>query len=139
MTTLRREDAWQRRGATAAGGLMKQIAIPLALTLFVVPTIAASVDCSTASSFVAKEICTNPQLRKLDAALEQNFAGMLASDLGRPEKALRAEQERWASKRKRCTSTRCLITVYRKRLDETCGYGVVTGVHPLCTLSEDIP
>lgn len=77
-------------------------------------------------------------LKRLDVALAQNYRGMLASDFGGSKKALRDEQLKWLSQRNKCTNTKCLIDAYRARLDETCEYGVVSGVHPDCTLSKDI-
>ena len=112
--------------------------VPIALALFTSQTIAASFDCSKASTYVEREVCANSLLEKLDIALAQNYRGMLASDLGGSKKALREEQLKWIAKRNKCTNTKCLIDTYRKRLDETCDYRVVAGVHPECTLSEDI-
>lgn len=117
---------------------MKRWAVHTALVLLASQAIAASFDCSKASTYAEKEICADSLLQRLDVALAQNYKGMLASDFGGSKKALREEQLRWISQRNKCTSTKCLIDAYRKRLDETCDYGVVTGVHPECTLSEDI-
>jgi uncharacterized protein len=110
----------------------------LIFSLFSSTVFAVSFDCAKSSTFVEKAICSNPLLGKLDDALSDNYQGMLASDFGGSKKSLKAEQLKWLSRRNKCTNDECLIDVYRKRIDETCEYGVVSGVHPLCTLSEDI-
>lgn len=113
---------------------MKKYAFPSALVLFVSQAVAASFDCSKALTYVEKTICSNSMLKRLDVALTQNYRGMLASDFGGSKKALRDEQLKWLSQRNKCTNTKCIIDAYRVRLDETCEYGVVSGVHPECTL-----
>lgn len=117
---------------------MKHAALLLVFVLFSLPTFAVSFDCSKASTFVEKQICTDPLLGKLDDALSKNYKGMLASNFGGSKKSLKEEQLKWLSSRNKCTNVKCLIDAYRKRVDETCEYGVVSGVHPECTPSEDI-
>lgn len=117
---------------------MKKLAFSAVLTLLASHAIAASFDCSKASTSVERAICADSLLERLDVALTQNYRGMLASNFGGSKKALRQEQLGWISQRNKCTSTKCLIDAYRKRLNETCEYGVVSGVHPECSLSEDI-
>ena len=99
---------------------------------------AASFDCAKAGTFVEKAICADATLSRLDEVLAQNFRGMLAADLGRPASALRAEQRRWLAERDRCTDNACLLKRYRQRVDETCDYGVVRGVHPVCSMADDV-
>jgi uncharacterized protein len=117
---------------------MKTLTVPLVLALLASQAVAASFDCSKVSTYVERVICADSLLGRLDVALAENYKGKLASDFGGSKKALREEQLRWLSERNKCTNVRCLIDFYRKRIDETCEYGVITGVHPICTLSEDI-
>jgi uncharacterized protein len=98
----------------------------------------ASFDCQKAATFVEKEICKHNLLSKLDEALSENYKGMYESDFGGTKKSLKSEQLKWLSMRNKCTTTQCLIDAYRKRVDETCEYGVVSGVHPNCQMSDDI-
>jgi uncharacterized protein YecT (DUF1311 family) len=117
---------------------MKKLTVPVALALLTLQAFAASFACSKAETYVERTICTDSLLGSLDVALTENYRGMLASNFGGSKKALREKQRRWLIQRNKCTNTKCLTDAYRKRLDETCEYGVVTGVHPLCTLSEEI-
>ena len=117
---------------------MKYIALLMPMALWFSSAMAASFDCSKASSWVEKSICADPLLGKLDAALARNYQGMLASDGGDAIKAFKKEQLRWLARRNQCTSIACLSAVYRQRVDETCDYAVVSGVHPECAMADDI-
>ena len=119
---------------------MKTLTIFTALSLFALSTsaISASFPCAKATTDVEKQICADPLLNKLDEALAVNYKGMLSADFGGSPKALKAEQRKWVASRNQCKTNQCLVSLYRKRLDETCGYGVVSGMHPECTLSSDV-
>jgi uncharacterized protein len=117
---------------------MKKSIVLMIFALVNSSVFAAAFDCSKASTFVEKEICNDSLLSKLDDALSQNYKGMLESDFGNTKKSLRAEQLKWLSNRNKCTTNKCILEAYRKRVDETCEYGVVSGAHPDCTMSEDI-
>ncbi|ENA27335.1 MULTISPECIES: lysozyme inhibitor LprI family protein [unclassified Pseudomonas] len=99
---------------------------------------AVSFDCTKASTSVEKMICTDPMLSRLDDALAENYKSMLLSDFGGSKAELRNEQRIWLSKRNKCKDKACLVDAYRVRVDETCDYGVVSGIHPVCTSSEEI-
>ncbi|MCY1224516.1 hypothetical protein D9M68_82070 [compost metagenome] len=101
---------------------------------------ATSFDCKKASTVVEKTICASPLLGKLDDALTENYNAMLASDLGDgpDNKTLKKEQRAWIGQRNKCTTEQCLIDLYRKRVDDVCEVGVVSGVHPACVQSTDI-
>ncbi len=116
---------------------MKYIALLVGL-LSLTQATAASFDCRKATSFVEKTICSEPLLSKLDEALASNYRRMLESDFGGTKQSLRAEQLRWLATRNSCSDAKCILEAYRKRVNETCDYGVVTGVHPICTSAEDI-
>jgi uncharacterized protein len=117
--------------------MYKPLLTMLLATMFVTGH-AASFDCQKASTFVEKEICSNALLGKLDEALDENYKSMQAADFGASRKTLKAEQLKWLSTRNKCATTKCIIDTYRKRVDETCDYGVVSGVHPPCTLADDV-
>lgn len=98
-----------------------------------------SFDCTKASTFSEKAICSDPSLGKLDGALSENYKYMLASDIGDGARSdLKTTQKNWLADRNKCTDNRCLASTYRKRIDEVCEYPVISGVHPICTNSDDI-
>lgn len=100
---------------------------------------AVSFDCAKASNFAEKTICTSALLSKLDDALSENYQAMQAGDIGDgARKDLRKTQKQWLSERNKCKTENCLVDAYRKRIDENCDYPVISGVHPICTLSHDI-
>ncbi|PWU31473.1 hypothetical protein DK254_02960 [Pseudomonas sp. RW407] len=98
----------------------------------------ASFDCAKASSYAEKEICSDSLLGKLDDALASNYQSMLGADFGGSVKSLKAQQRKWLLERNKCTSRNCLVSSYKKRVNETCDYGVVSGVHPLCVMADEI-
>ena len=63
---------------------------------------------------------------------------MLGADLGGPVENLRNDQRKWIANRNKCSTRECLVAAYRERVDETCDYGVVSGVHPDCVHADDI-
>lgn len=98
-----------------------------------------SFDCGKASTFSEKAICTDTLLGKLDGALAENYKYMLASDIGDGARNdLKATQKKWLSERNKCADNQCLASAYRKRIDEVCEYPVISGVHPVCTSSDEI-
>lgn len=103
------------------------------------PTWTPSFDCTKASIFSEKAVCTDTLLGKLDGALSQNYKYILASNIGDGGRMdLRATQKKWLSERNKCIENRCLASSYRKRIDEICGYSVISGIHPICTNSDEI-
>ncbi len=112
----------------------------LLAVLLIMPPLAhaTSFDCKKASTFVEKAICANPLLGKLDDALTDNYKGMLATDLGDGGASLKKEQRAWLAQRNKCTTEKCLIDLYRKRVDDVCDAPVVTGIHAACVQSSDI-
>lgn len=98
-----------------------------------------SFDCTKASTFSEKAICNDPLLGKLDGALSENYKYMLASDIGDGARNdLKTTQKKWLVERNKCTDNQCLANTYRKRIDEVCEYPVISGVHPICTSSDEI-
>lgn len=110
-----------------------------ALAFFSSAAHAASFDCTKASNFVEKAICTDSILGKLDDALSENYKYMLASNIGDgARKDLRATQKQWLSERNKCTSNKCVTEAYRKRIDEVCDYPVLSGMHPNCKSAAEV-
>lgn len=102
-------------------------------------TLTPSFDCAKASTFSERTICTNILLGQLDGALAENYKHMLASNIGDGAKDdLKTTQRKWLTERNKCSDAQCLANVYRKRVDEVCEYPVITGVHPVCTSSDEI-
>lgn len=98
-----------------------------------------SFDCAKASTFVEKSICSERILGSLDGAMSENYQHMMASDIGDGARAdLKSTQKQWMSERNKCTSIQCVEIAYRKRIDEICEYPVISGVHPICTYSNEI-
>lgn len=98
-----------------------------------------SFDCAKASTFSEKAICTDTLLGKLDGALAENYKYMLASNIGDGAmNDLKASQRKWIAERNKCADNQCLANTYRKRIDEVCDYPVISGVHPVCTNSDEI-
>lgn len=103
------------------------------------PTWSPSFDCSKASTFPEKAVCTDSLLGKLDGALSENYKYMLASDIGDGARNdLKATQRQWLADRNKCTDNQCLENSYRNRMDEVCDYPVITGIHPICVSSDEI-
>lgn len=98
-----------------------------------------SFDCTKATTFSEKAVCTDALLGKLDGALADNYKKMLASNIGDGAKAdLKATQKKWLSERNQCADNQCLVGSYRKRVDEVCDYPMLSGVHPGCITAEEI-
>jgi len=101
---------------------------------------AASFDCMKATTLVEKEICSSEILSKLDDALEENFRGALATNIGDGAlKHLKATQRQWLKERNSCKTAACIEEKYRKRIDALCDYPAISGVNRGCVVtSEDI-
>lgn len=111
------------------------------LSFVIAPTLsqAASFDCNKASSSVEKTICGDPKLNRLDDALGENYKYISASNIGDgARKDLKATQRVWIIERNKCLDTNCLVTSYKKRLNEICDYPVLSGVAPVCKTTEEI-
>lgn len=123
---------------------MKSICQSLQLFFFLlalqIPTaLAASFDCTKASTQVEKLICTTPILGQLDIALSENYRNIRASNIGDGARAtLQTEQRDWMKQRNTCSTVACIERIYRSRLDEICSVPVLSGFHPPCKYSEDI-
>ncbi len=99
----------------------------------------ASFDCTKASTFVEKAICSDPKLSRQDEVLGENYKYMSASNIGDgARKDLKATQRTWIMERNKCTDNECITNAYRKRIDEICDYPVVSGVHPTCVSAEEV-
>lgn len=130
-----------RAPASAAEPNPAPVPTPIAENVQVSPqaTWKPSFDCIKASTFSEKAICSDTLLGKLDGALSENYKYMLASDIGDGARNdLKITQKKWLTERNKCTDNQCLTNAYRKRIDDVCEYPVISGVHPVCTNSNDI-
>lgn len=101
--------------------------------------VGASFDCKKAATYAEKSVCGNALLSKLDEVLGENYKYMSASDIGSGARSdLKATQKKWLKERALCSTEACLVEIYKKRIDEVCEYPVISGVHPVCTSSEEI-
>lgn len=116
----------------------KFVLIALSLLTISTTALSASYPCAKTTTAIEKQICADSLLNKLDEALSINYKGMQDSNFGGSHKALKAEQNRWIASRNQCKTKQCLVSMYRKRIDETCDYGVISGLHPICQMSDEI-
>lgn len=112
----------------------------LLVLLFALPVLscAASFSCANAKSYAEKSVCADPLLSKLDEVLSTNYQSMLAANTGASPGALKQEQRKWQHERDKCSNQDCLVQAYARRIDETCEYGVVEGIHPICQGSDEV-
>ena len=102
-------------------------------------TPSVSFDCRKAKTFAEKSVCSSTVLGVLDGVLSDNYRAMLAADIGEgARKSLRDTQRAWLVARKRCQDHDCLTAQYRARIDEICETPVLSGMHPACTLSDEV-
>lgn len=132
-TTLR-----YHRDESMSGARRRTAMLAVALLVVTNASDSASFDCSKARTHVEKLICAEPLLGLLDETLALNYGSMQTVDVGRTPQALRTEQLRWLAHRNRCGDVQCLVGSYSARVDETCEYGVAAGVHPSCSMAEDV-
>jgi len=93
------------------------VMVAIGLTIGCAQTLAAGFDCSKATSWVEKRICTDPALSKLDGTLAATYRKAL--DKTADAEALRASQRTWLTQRRdACTSDACLSEVYHERLQQ---------------------
>ncbi len=87
---------------------------------------AASFDCSRAGTAIAKEICGNEQLSKLDDKLSALVQSLLAglNDDDR-KSAIKKDQLNWINKLTKCSDASCIESAYRSRMDELCHFPVL--------------
>jgi uncharacterized protein len=117
---------------------MKKIFLLTLLGLSFNTVTAASFDCTKSKTFVEKTICSEPRLSKLDDVLVENYIGMYYSNFGGTKQSLKAEQLKWLSSRNKCKDSKCLAKSYEKRINETCDYGIVSGIHPICKMADEV-
>ena len=101
-------------------------AISVAFGLITLTVNAASFDCSKAGTAIAKQICANEQLSKLDEQLSTIFQSLLAglNDDDR-KSAVKKDQLNWINKLTKCSDGACIESAYRTRMDEICHYPIL--------------
>ena len=91
-----------------------------------------SFDCSKASTSVEKMICADSHLGNLDGLLATNYGALFGSTYGLDEegsKQVKLSQKEWMKKRNACTTTECVASAYKSRIEEICEIPVVSGVN----------
>ena len=80
--------------------------------------LAGGIDCTKARSASEHTICTDAELRRLDAAIAADFDEALEATAGRTRQALLDQQRAWVHQRDQAcrADTECLRTSYRARL-----------------------
>lgn len=81
-----------------------------------IPQYRTSFDCSKASAYVEKEICSNEYLAKQDIALSASFKKRIALLTGGRRAAFLAVERKKLGDRAACTTTTCIISWYSKNL-----------------------
>ena len=110
-------------------------AIPVAIGLISLSVNAASFDCTRAGTAIAKQICANEQLSKLDEELSALLQSLLAGLNNDDRKsAVKTDQLNWINKLTKCSDAGCIESAYRSRMDEICHYPVLIQ-HPTCVVS----
>jgi len=89
---------------------------------------AVSFDCTEASNYVEKEICSNPALGQLDGLMAWTYKDRLAPQWRVDRSQLRQNQLAWLKERNKCTSESCIESEYKKRIAELCDIPVSGGV-----------
>ena len=79
---------------------------------FANPSVAASFDCTKASTLVEKAICDDADLSKKDEALAYAYRALLRTGGDQ----VREDQRRWIATRDQCRDVGCLRTAYNSRL-----------------------
>ena len=90
-------------------------ATALLLALVASNSIAASFDCTKASSFAEKEICRDGYLSGLDTTLSQNYKAALLKAPDRQDALIQSQRE-WLVTRNQCTTQKCLDIAIEDRL-----------------------
>lgn len=91
------------------------LATVMATAVFTAPAMAASFDCSKASTPSERMVCANPQLSVFDEDLATTYAAAMARTYDKG--ALKASQRKWLTNtRNRCMTKDCLVRAYVDRL-----------------------
>jgi uncharacterized protein len=101
---------------TGLGEQYMRVAVWTTLMCLVMPWArAAAFDCTKASTFVEKAICSDQQLSAMDDQLGRLYKGAVA---GASNKAmLKTDQEAWLSARNQCRDADCLKKPYADRIN----------------------
>lgn len=112
---------------------MKKYGLVFLLSVFYIGAHAEpSFDCSKASTSVEKMICADSHLGSLDGLLATNYGALFGSTYGLDEegiKQVKLAQKEWMKKRNACTTTECVASAYKSRIEEICETPVVSGVN----------
>jgi uncharacterized protein len=82
-------------------------ATALLLAVLASNSMAASFDCTKASNFAEKEICSDGYLSGLDTSLSRNYKAALLKAPDRQDALIQSQRE-WLATRNQCTTQKCL-------------------------------
>jgi uncharacterized protein len=74
----------------------------------------ASFDCSKASSFNEKIVCSNPNLNKKDEEMASLYQELVKIS----SEALKIQQREWNKEVRACKEEKCITSLYKTRVDE---------------------
>ena len=79
------------------------------------------------------------QLAYLEQLVQQNYLAMLGANIGPGARQdLIKTQKLWEAEISKCSNVECLQRLLAKRIDEICGYPVLSGVFPNCKTLDEI-
>ena len=113
-----------------------RFAIALASILAAPAVAAASFDCSNAINAVEHAICGNSYIGQLDMAMNTNYRAVRDIYDDGVRKKLAAGQRDWLKDRDQCQTERCLIAMYKERIDTMCD--VASAYYWDCIRSEEV-
>ncbi len=99
---------------------------------------AAPINCDKAITKIELQICASSTLRRLDMAVDRNYQGSMATDIGsQARNHLIRTQRDWLLKRNDCLDVFCIEKTYRERVDALCEYPAIRGVNWGCKIRSD--
>lgn len=102
-----------------------RIAAAIYIALGFTSALAASFDCSKASTHIEREICEDEDLSDLDEHLAKYFMTLMSSSTVGDAAQLRHSQRQWLTGvRNQCLDNECIKLAYRARLAELRNSGV---------------
>ena len=90
------------------------LATMVLVSVLITPARAATFDCTKASNFVERAICSDRRLNRLDDKLGRLYKDALADTSD--SSALKAEQRAWISSRNQCKDFACIVKAYADRI-----------------------
>ncbi len=125
------------RYVSTSKGVFSRLCSGLAVLLFA--SHAQAIECSKTLGNAERMVCSSTVLLELDTALNNNYKGMVYSDIGDGARAhLKLTQRAWLKKRDACATHDCLLRLYAARVDEVCEMPVISGIHAICETADTV-